>query len=113
MKRIPGTDRLLVIWNDRSDRWDIGTPDKWSWERTPLASAISDDNAATWTNHHLIEDDPTHGYCYTAIHFLSPDEAHGSEPYVLLAYCAGGEETKGVLNRLRMRRIPLSWFTAE
>ena len=113
MKRIPGTDRLLVIWNDRSDRWDIGTPDKWSWERTPLASAISDDNAATWTNHHLVEDDPTHGYCYTAIHFLSADEAHDSEPYVLLAYCAGGEDTKGVLNRLRMRRIPLSWFTAE
>ena len=67
MKRIPGTDRLLAVWNDRSDRWDIGTPDKWSWDRTPLASAISDDNAATWriTPHQDIRST----LCYTAIHF--------------------------------------------
>ena len=52
----------------------------------------------------LLEKSPTHGYCYTAIHFT--DDA------VLLAYCAGGASTKMVLDRLRVRRISLDELRA-
>ena len=65
-------------------------------------TAVSRDEARTWQRVRLLEDSPEHGFCYTAIHFV--------EDAVLLAYCAGGPETKGVLNRLRMRRVPLDWI---
>jgi len=40
------------------------------------------------------------GYCYAAIHF--------TKDAVLLAYCAGGQQDKTRLNRLRLRKIPLA-----
>ena len=42
------------------------------------------------------------GYCYTAIHPMKDS--------VLLAYCAGNREEGGCLNRLRIRKVPLSVF---
>lgn len=107
IKRIPSTGDLLAVWNDTSGRWKTGTPGKESWGRTPLVAAISSDDGATWTHRRLVESDPDHGYCYIAIHFVDSDDG---EPAVLLAYCAGGKETGMVLNRLRMRRIPVSWL---
>lgn len=98
IKRLPGTDDLLAIYNDHSGRHPFTKG-----RRTPLVSSISKDGGATWSPSRLIESDPEGGFCYTAIHFV--DDA------VLLAYCAG--DTKiGVLNRLRIRRIPLSALTA-
>ena len=99
MKRIPQTGELLAVWNDRSGRFDLPEPQPGSNGRTPLVSALSDDEGRTWQHHKLIEDAPDHGFCYTAIHFVADA--------VLLAYCAGGAETRGLLNRLRIRRIPL------
>ncbi|MDP6125616.1 MAG: sialidase family protein [Candidatus Latescibacteria bacterium] len=99
VKRLPSGD-LLAVWNDHSGRFPH--PDN-SEQRTPLVSAISSDDGATWGHHRALEDDPDAGYCYTAIHML--DDA------VLLAYCAGSaEETGGILNRLRVRRIGVDWF---
>lgn len=98
IKRLPGTEDLLVIYNDHSGRHPFTKG-----RRTPLVSAISKDGGTTWSPSRVIENDPEGGYCYTAIHFV--DDA------VLLGYCAG--DTKiGTLNRLRIRRIPVSALTA-
>lgn len=107
MKRVPGTRDLLAVWNNHSGRFPTPTYETPFWEcegwerhRTPLSLAISSDEGITWRHHTLLEDAPDHGFCYTAIHF--------TEDAVLLAYCAGGVSTGTVLDRLRMRRIPLS-----
>jgi hypothetical protein len=62
--------------------------------------ATSTDDGASWNNELLLEDDADSGYCYTAIHFV--------DGAVLLGYCAGSAEDGGCLNRLRIRRLPLS-----
>ncbi len=68
IRRIPGSTRLLCIFNDRRNV-AYGDPEKfWNW-RTPLTLAVSDDNAATWRILGNIEDD-SHNYCYTSILFL-------------------------------------------
>jgi sialidase-1 len=108
IKRIPSTGDLLAVWNDTSGRFDVPPAAKESWGRTPLASAISDDDGATWKHHRLLEDDPESGYCYTAIHFV--DDRLVDDKGVLLGYCAGGKATGGILNLLRVRQIDLSWF---
>ena len=103
IKRIPGRDKLLGIWNDISGRFPTPPPTKESWGRTPLVCALGDTaKAETWTNHKVLEDDPDRGFCYTAIHFVGNT--------VLLAYCAGGGPTGSVLNTLRMRRVSLDWI---
>ena len=103
MKHIPGTDKLLAVWNDVSGRYGLPPAAEESWGRTPLVCAAGDAaTAKSWTNHKVIENDPERGFCYTAIHFV--DDA------VLLAYCAGGKPTASVLDTLRIRRINKSWI---
>lgn len=107
MKRMPSSGDLLAVWNDLSPHW--GVPKKklengWgvgdpSWGRTPLAAAISCDDGKTWRPAKLIENDPSRGFCYTAIHFT--DDA------VLLGYCCGGGRKSVVLQDLCVRRIAL------
>lgn len=99
IKRIPGGERLLGVWNDHSGQFPMVKG-----KRTPLTGALSADGGKTWPNRRLIEADPDGWYCYTAIHFV--DHA------VLLAYCAGDSKVGG-LNRLRIRRIDLDWFTGS
>lgn len=96
IERVPGTDILMVVFNDHSGR--VPRPEK-SNQRAPLAIAFSTDGAKTWGPSHAIETDLTGWYCYTAIHFT--DDA------VLLAYVAGNDQI-GRLSRLRLRRIPLA-----
>jgi len=106
IKRLPGSDRLLGISNDHSDRWSIpplADAARNARRRTPLVSGISADGGRTWEQRKLLESDPDGWYCYTAIHFAGDA--------VLLAYCAGDSKVGG-LNRLRMRRVDLAWFTA-
>lgn len=100
MKRIPATGDLLTVWNDHSGQ--ITTPPfvQGSKGRTPLVVGISQDEGRSFENRHLLEDAPDHGFCYTAIHF--------TEDSVLLAYCAGGAPLRGVLTRLRMRKVALA-----
>ena len=99
VKRIPSTGHLFAVWNDHSGRFKTKKAKPRSWGRTPLVTAISSDEGKTWKKHKLIEDSPDHGFCYIAIHF--------TKEAALLAYCAGGESTKMVLDRLRVRRIAL------
>jgi len=105
MKRIPATGDLLAVWNDHSPRWKSARRRrKSSWDRTPLAVAISSDEGKTWRKTKLIEKDPARGFCYTAIHFT--DDA------VLLAYCCGGKGS-AVLQDTLIRRITLDWLYAS
>jgi hypothetical protein len=72
-------------------------------QRAPGADEYSGVGAgASWQHHYLLEDAPDHGFAYTAIHFVGDA--------VLLAHCAGGITTKTMLDRLRVRRIPLAKF---
>jgi hypothetical protein len=50
----------------------------------------------------VLEDDPTRGFCYPAVEFLD-------ENTLLLAYCSGGKEDGGCLNRITIRKITLSF----
>jgi predicted neuraminidase len=102
MKRFPNSNHLLAIWNDHSGRFALYPIQPSTAKRTPLVSAISEDEGKTWKHFKQIESNPDEGYCYTAIHFIDDS--------VLLAYCAGDAETKGCLNRLRIRKIKLDWF---
>jgi sialidase-1 len=97
IKMVPGTMRLLGVFNDHSGKFPFPKG-----RRTPLVSALSDDAGKTWHSQKLIEGDPDGWYCYTAIHFIGDE--------VLLAYCAG-DKVVGGLNRLRIRKTKLSWFT--
>ena len=67
IRRIPGQNRLLCIYNDRRDI-AFAESEIWDW-RTPLSVAVSDDNAKSWQILGNIEDD-SHNYCYTNILFL-------------------------------------------
>lgn len=93
VERVPGTDQLLMVWNDHST-----IDDALKSKRTPLTVAISDDGGKTWPRKTVIEDDPDGWYCYTAIEFV--------DGHVLLGYCAG-DSTIGGLNRTRIRRIAI------
>jgi hypothetical protein len=58
IRRIPGTDDILAIWN-------YGFAD-----RSPLVSAISSDGGKTWQHLKLVEQSEYHAYCYTSITFV-------------------------------------------
>lgn len=96
IKRLPDSTDLLALFNDHSGRFPFPKG-----KRNPFVAAISSDGGKTWPRRQLVEEDPEGLYHYAAIHFAGEN--------VLLAYCAGDSKV-GALNRLRIRRIPLSWF---
>lgn len=96
MKRLPGS-QLVAVWNDKTERYNLPKSTASSWDRTPLVVAVSESDGLEWQVPHLIESEPDHGYCYTAIHPM--------EDSLFLAYCAGGPEDKSVLSKLRLRKI--------
>ena len=81
MKRNPVTGELMAVWNDwnpqRSVRYDTQ-----SWGRTPLVMAKSRDEGISWTDHVVLENDPSRGFAYTAMLF--------DDGKLLLEYCCGG-----------------------
>lgn len=97
IKRLPGTNELLALFNDHSGKFPF-QPKK----RNPYVAAISSDNGKTFPTRKLVESDPDLICHYTAIHF--------TKDAVLLGYCAGDSKV-GALNRLRIRRLSLDWFT--
>lgn len=96
IKRLPGSNDLLALFNDHSGRFPF--PPK---KRNPYVAAMSSDGGKTWPVRKLVESDPDGLYHYTAIHF--------TKDALLLGYCAGDSKV-GALNRLRIRRIPLEWL---
>jgi len=79
--RLPGSDQILILYNDR--RSVPYSPDRSTLfqHRTPLAAAISSDGGRTWHDCGLVEDDLTRSYCYASIAF------HGED--TLLTYYVG------------------------
>ncbi|MBL9204012.1 MAG: exo-alpha-sialidase [Opitutaceae bacterium] len=96
IKRLPGSDSLLAIYNDHSGRFKFDAG-----RRAPLVAAVSDDGGKSWPRRKVIEADLAGWYCYTAVHFTNDA--------VLLAYTAGDDKV-GRLARLRIRRIELPWL---
>jgi predicted neuraminidase len=101
LKRLPGSDTLLAVFNDHSGRFPF-PPGR----RTPLVVALSHDGGQSWPVRKVIEDDPAGSFCYTAIHFV--------EGAVLLGYFdfrGLTRDSRG--NRLLVRRIELDRLNAE
>ena len=97
IKKLPGKDIYIAIYNPIPALTD---KPKYGWGRTPLILKTSTDGCKTFKGDMVLEDDPESGYCYTAMYF--------TEDALLLAYCAGGPDDGGCLNRLRIRKIPLN-----
>jgi len=93
IKLIPGTDDLLVIWNNSA-----------SSRRVPLTSAISRDAGKTWTNFKDLERvsiaDEEASFAYTSILF--------TEDKVYLTYWTALPDGLG----LKLKVLPSSWFSA-
>ena len=66
IRRIPGTDKLLCLYNDRSKLAYGDVAFRW---RTPLTAAVSSDCGKTWQTVCNIENEE-YNYCYTSICFL-------------------------------------------
>jgi hypothetical protein len=102
IKRLPQTGELLAVWNDYDPRWGGAGRTANPYDgRNPLAMAISRDEGQTWECRKLVENDPSRGFCYTAI--------HGVADGVLLAYCCGERKT-GQLADLCIRKIDNEWL---
>ncbi len=101
LKQLPGSGKLLAVWNP-GPAYETRPVSRIGGDRTPLVLATGDSPAGRWSRVAILEghDRNDAGYCYTAIHFTADA--------VLLAYCAGGDEDRSRLARLRLRRIPLS-----
>ncbi len=100
MKRDPGTGNLIAVWNPIPEYLTRPkTSAVWNGGRTPLACTISCNDGQSWQDPFIIEDDPIRGFCYIAMHFAGGQ--------LMLAYCAGGNDDGGCLNRLRIRKMPV------
>lgn len=97
IKRLPGSDALLAIYNDHSGQFPFVAG-----KRTPLVAAISSDDGRTWPERRLVEGDTRLWYHYIAIHC--------SRESVLLAYNLGDDAMAKLTGPLRMRRIERSWL---
>ena len=101
LKRDPATGFLYAVWNGTNRNLYPVLPT--TADRTPLVLMRSCDNGVTWEKNSavLLEKEPDHGYCYTAMMF------HGGS--LLLAYCCGRHGNGySQLQDLRIRKIALS-----
>ena len=94
VKRCPTNGDLLAVWNRVYDPYTS------HWRRTPLNSAISKNDGATWECYRAVECDPDRAYSYPSIHF------QGDE--VLLTYY----QTQKAYDapELKINILPLAWF---
>jgi len=66
IRRLPGSRRLIMLFNDRGGV-PFGHP-QFQWRR-PLTIAVSDDDGATWRRQGLLEPDAVPTHCYYSICF--------------------------------------------
>ena len=100
MKLIPGSNRLLALWNP-GPSYDTRPVKPIGGDRTPLVLATGTNSTGAWTRTRILDGQGAadEGYCYTAMHFTSDG--------VILAYCAGGEQDKNRLARIRIKKVSL------
>ncbi len=102
--RLPGSDQILILYNDRrgvpysSDRSTLFH------HRTPLAAALSSDGGRTWRDCGLIESDLSRSYCYTSIAF------HGED--TLLTYYVGVAGGPNLLD-MKLSIVPTAAWTGS
>jgi sialidase-1 len=96
IRRLPQSGELLLIWNDNYD-----PAHKAQGLRTPLTTAISQDEGRTWRNRKQLETEPDWGYCYTSVLFVQ-GRCH-------LTYCAA-PYSQGILTETRLTILDEEWF---
>lgn len=101
IRRNPYTGLYYSVWNPIPNyNGRLSKHIRWvSAGRTPFVMAQSE-NGLDYTDFEIIEDDPSHGFCYPAIFFLSEKE-------MLLSYCCGGEEDGCCLTKTKIIKITL------
>lgn len=95
LKRIPSTGDLLLIWNHN---YEPGHHHQG--ERTPLSTAVSKDDGATWSHICDLEVVPGGAAAYPSV-FFRGDEA-------LVGYYYQANLKEGA--RIRLKIVPLGWF---
>lgn len=101
IRRNPFSGLYYAFWNPIPEYNGRISPDA-PWidaGRTPFVAAVSE-NGTDFSAYTVLEDDPTHGYCYPAVCFLD-------DKTFLLSYCCGGQEDGNCLTRTRIVRITL------
>jgi Neuraminidase (sialidase) len=100
VKRVPGTDDLLLVWNNHR-------------LRTPLAAAISSDNGETWRHLRNIEEmdgwPPKVIHTYASMTFLKGN-VHLTYGHVEITWPEKKPRTLEASASLKYRRLPISWF---
>ncbi len=101
IRKNPFSGIYYAIWNPVPNyNGRIAPGSKWiTAGRTPFVIAQSD-NGIDFSEYTVLEDHPTHGYCYPAIFFLNEKE-------MLISYCCGGEEDGVCLTRTRIRKLKI------
>lgn len=103
LTRIPGTDGLLMIWNNSS--YDPSFISHYG-KRSPLTAALSKDNGATWVHVKDIEADPNRAFSNPGCRFVSGDKAVIN--YWTCEYLPSWR-MQDVID-LRVALIPKNWF---
>lgn len=96
VKRIPSTGDLLLVWNRNYQPGHHHTG-----ERTPLNSAISRDDGATWEKIKELERTPGGSAAYAAVTFV------GDEALVTYYHQLKG---MGGASDVRLKIVPVAWF---
>ena len=89
IKRLPGTRRLVMLYNERG-RLGYGEPGYAN--RTPLSVAVSDDDGRSWQKRPAIEPDVSRNYCYYSLLF---DDDHFLVSYYESAYRTNLQDAVG------------------
>ncbi|MBI2442033.1 MAG: exo-alpha-sialidase [Lentisphaerae bacterium] len=97
VKRIPATGDLLLVWNHNYE-----PAHHHQGARTPLATAVSADDGATWGHIRDLEVVPDGAAAYASLLF------HGDE--ALIAYYYQPRLNQGGAANIRLKIVPLRWF---
>lgn len=99
IRRNPYSGQYFAFWNPIPLYNGRIAPDaKWvDAGRTPFVFAVSE-NGTDFSQYTVLEEDPTHGYCYPSVFFLGEKE-------MLLSYCSGGPEDGMCLAKTTVRRL--------
>jgi hypothetical protein len=102
VRRIPGTDRLLLIWN-----WHYDIREPMSGIRRPLARALSVDGGDSFPSPYrrIIEDDPAYTYAYPSCTFINHE--------VWITYYVASASDPFGARSLKLMRLPLKSLIEE
>lgn len=105
--RLPGSDALLMIYNDRRACPPVAGDVPWRSEfnrRTPLVAAISRDHGATWQDFQYVEADERKSYCYVSITF--------HRDTTLLTYYVGAPGGPNLVD-MKLKIVPTAAWTQQ